>query len=86
MSTSSTSGNTSAPKTAADERLLKKDLQRIERSIAKIDEKISELHGKMAAAATDFGLVAQLDQELKALKAEQSTLEEQWLATSSQLD
>lgn len=86
MSTSSTAGNTKETLSAADERAIKKDLQRIERSIAKIDEKVSEVHSKMAAAATDFARIAELDHELRELKTEQSSLEEQWLTVSAQLE
>ncbi|GAA2503264.1 ABC-F family ATP-binding cassette domain-containing protein [Streptomyces thermolineatus] len=67
------------PKGGGDNRAAKKDMQRIERRLDRIEEEESKLHGQMAECATDFGKVAELDAKLRALKDEREELEMRWL-------
>ena len=64
---------------AADLRAAKKEINRIERRLSKIAEAEARLHEKIAANATDFAAVGELDAELRALAAEKDELEAAWL-------
>ncbi|SEK23708.1 ABC-F family ATP-binding cassette domain-containing protein [Streptacidiphilus jiangxiensis] len=68
-----------AKKTTGDTRAAKKELQRIERQLAKLEEKETKLHAQMAEHAADFGKIAELDTQLRAVKDERDELEMQWL-------
>lgn len=77
----SASGGTAAP-SAADQRAAKKELSRLERQIAKLDERERKLHDRLAQSSTDFEKVAELDAELRSLQAEREAAEETWLELS----
>lgn len=62
-----------------DTRAAKKELQKIERQLAKLGEREEKLHAGMAEHATDFERVAGLDAELRAVAAERDDLESRWL-------
>ncbi|MDI2128788.1 ABC-F family ATP-binding cassette domain-containing protein [Yinghuangia seranimata] len=62
-----------------DTRAAKRELQKIERQLAKLGEREEKLHAGMAEHATDFEKVAGLDAELRALAAEREDLETRWL-------
>jgi ABC transport system ATP-binding/permease protein len=64
---------------AADVRAAKKEINRIERRLTKIADAEARLHEKIAAQATDFTAVAELDAELRTLAAEKDELEAAWL-------
>jgi ATP-binding cassette subfamily F protein uup len=64
---------------AADARVAKKELQKIERQLDKVSEKETRLHAQIADNATDFGKVAKLDAELRQLTGEREELELRWL-------
>ena len=70
-----------APKSrgGGDSRAAKKELSRVEREIARLDTRGAKLEAEMAEQAADFGAVARLDEELRALQAEKATLEDTWL-------
>jgi ABC transport system ATP-binding/permease protein len=78
----------SAPKSkgGGDTRAAKKELNRVEREIGRLDKRSAELQAKMAAAATDFAAVAALDEELRAVQADKAALEDLWLELSEQVD
>ena len=80
-SSSSSSGAVAvaAPKKTGDTRTAKKELQRLERQIQKLDKEEAKLHTQMAEHAADFGRVAELDSKLRALKEERDELELEWL-------
>jgi ABC transport system ATP-binding/permease protein len=63
----------------ADARAAKKELQRIERQLDRIAENEAALHTRIADHATDFGKVAELDAELRALATRREELETRWL-------
>ena len=70
-----------APKSrgGGDSRAAKKELSRVEREIARLDTRGAKLEAEMAEKAADFGAVARLDDELRALQSEKATLEDTWL-------
>ncbi len=65
---------------ATDGRAARKEMSRLERQLAKIDEREKKLHAQMAEHATDFAKIAELDVELRAAIAERSD-QAAWLAT-----
>ena len=71
---------------AAEERELKKDLTRIERQLAKVNQQRTGILEQMADNATNFEKVAQIDVTLRGLDEEISVLEESWLDLSTRLD
>ncbi|MES4900891.1 MULTISPECIES: ABC-F family ATP-binding cassette domain-containing protein [unclassified Streptomyces] len=66
-------------KSAAEQRAAKKELQKIERRLDRIGEQEAELHERIAAHATDFTKVAELDARLRELTGEREELETRWL-------
>jgi ATP-binding cassette subfamily F protein uup len=66
----------------ADRRAARKEVQRIERRIEKLDTREKQLHTALADAATEPGRLMELDAELRALVAEREGLEEAWLEAS----
>jgi ATP-binding cassette subfamily F protein uup len=66
----------------AELRAAKKELQRLERQIAKLDEREAALHELLAANATDYSTIAELDAELRSVRSERDGAEEQWLELS----
>jgi ABC transport system ATP-binding/permease protein len=68
-----------AAASAKDSRAAKKELQKIERQVAKMDGREKTLHQQIADNATDFGKVAELDAELRELRGERDELEMRWL-------
>lgn len=67
---------------------MKKQLNALERKIAKLDPKIWKIHADMATAAEtmDSGKLADLDTQLKALESEREELEMEWLELGEQLE
>ncbi|MBB5870453.1 ATPase subunit of ABC transporter with duplicated ATPase domains [Allocatelliglobosispora scoriae] len=70
---------------AADARAGKKELVKLERALAKVDEREAKLHEQMATHATDYAKVAQLDADLRVLRAERATIEDEWLVLAEKL-
>jgi ATP-binding cassette subfamily F protein uup len=66
----------------SDRRAARKEVQRIERRIEKLDTREKQLHTALADAATDPGRLMELDAELRALVSEREQLEEAWLEAS----
>ncbi|MFD5174797.1 ABC-F family ATP-binding cassette domain-containing protein [Nocardia sp. NPDC058379] len=64
---------------SADRRAARKELSRLERSIAKLDEREQKLHVALADAATDPDKLVKLGAELKEVVAEKEAAEERWL-------
>ena len=77
---SATSAAAPASSSAAkDQRAAQKELARIERRLDKIAALTQDMHDQMAAAATDYEKIAQLDAKLRELTDERERLEEEWL-------
>ncbi|CBH47316.1 ATP-binding cassette domain-containing protein [Rhodococcus hoagii] len=88
QSVASTAG-AAAPKVARDgaaDRAARKELSRLERAVAKLDEREAKLHAQLAEAATDPARLMTLDAELKQVVAEKEAAEEQWMELASELD
>jgi ATP-binding cassette subfamily F protein uup len=64
---------------AAMRRDAKKELSRLERRLARVQAGIADLHDEMAASATDYVRLAELDESLSSLTAERDQLEAAWL-------
>ncbi|SDY03251.1 ATPase components of ABC transporters with duplicated ATPase domains [Micromonospora pattaloongensis] len=70
---------------AGEVRAARKELARLERQIGKLEQKEAGLHEQLAAHATDYGKVAELDAQLRALQAERARAEEEWLLLAEQV-
>ncbi|GAB7049958.1 ABC-F family ATP-binding cassette domain-containing protein [Catenuloplanes indicus] len=70
---------------AADVRAGRKELGKLERAVSKLEQKEAKLHEQLAANATDYGKVAELDAQLKAVQAERAEAEEAWLELADRL-
>jgi ATP-binding cassette subfamily F protein uup len=64
----------------------RKDLARLERALEKLEARETRLHEDMAAAATDFQRLRELQDELAGAAAERERLEAAWLETSELLE
>ncbi|MEU8288547.1 ABC-F family ATP-binding cassette domain-containing protein [Micromonospora sp. NPDC048905] len=85
-----TSTSTSAPASgggmsAAEVRQARKELSRLERQLGKLDQRETTLLGQLAADATDYARVADLDAQLKDLRAERERIEETWMTLAEEL-
>ncbi|MDR7280663.1 ABC-F family ATP-binding cassette domain-containing protein [Catenuloplanes atrovinosus] len=70
---------------AAEVRAGKKELGKLERTVARLEQKAAKLHEDLAANATDYAAVADLDAQLKAVQAELAEAEEAWLELADRL-
>ncbi|GII99174.1 ATPase subunit of ABC transporter with duplicated ATPase domains [Sediminihabitans luteus] len=77
--TAAGSADTASAPSAAEVRLAKKEITRIERRLGKIAEAEARIHDKMAAQATDHEAVTALDAQLRELTDEKDALEMEWL-------
>jgi len=67
-------------------RVLRKDLQRLERRLESLQRKESELHGKLAEVGADYVAAAELNASLLQLHGEVSAAEAEWLAAAEALE
>ncbi len=65
-----------------DSRAARKELTRLERQLAQLERREARLHDELAANATDFPRVAELDAELRTVVAEREATEHAWLELS----
>lgn len=72
-------GSRTASNRATDARAAKKELTRLERRLDKIAEREARLHEQLAAHASDYAKLAELDGELRELTAEKAQVEDAWL-------
>ncbi|MCH8612111.1 ABC-F family ATP-binding cassette domain-containing protein [Arsenicicoccus dermatophilus] len=72
-------GGASSAYTAAQVREARKDMQRLERQIAKLESEQATLHDQMVARATDATAVRELDTRLRELVDQREELELAWL-------
>ncbi|MER6591584.1 ABC-F family ATP-binding cassette domain-containing protein [Micromonospora purpureochromogenes] len=70
---------------AAEARQARKELSRLERQIAKLEQKETGLLDQLAAHATDYARVAELDAQLKEVRAERERTEETWLTLADEI-
>ena len=71
---------------AADARLLRKELTKVERRSQRLHVEEDRLHTELAAAATDHEKVLALDAELRVVVAEREELEDRWLEIAAALE
>ena len=72
--------STVAPSTtSAASRQAKKDLARLEQQIARLDERLTALHEQMAAAASDYQRLTELQRQIELITANKNELELAWL-------
>ncbi|MEU7798281.1 ABC-F family ATP-binding cassette domain-containing protein [Micromonospora arborensis] len=70
---------------AAEVRQARKELTRLERQLSKLDQRETTLLDQLAADATDYARVAELDAQLKDLRAERERIEESWMTLAEEL-
>ena len=79
------SGPKKSPSTAAQRRLLEKDLTRIERSLARLDTDEATIHGQMAETSTDHELLDELGRRLQQMSSKRDALEAEWILAAEAL-
>ena len=77
-------GGEARASSATEARAAKKTLARVEQQLGKLDGRIAKVHDQMAAAAADYGRLADLQRDLDALTAEKDELEMTWLEAAEQ--
>ncbi|NHN55661.1 ABC-F family ATP-binding cassette domain-containing protein [Calidifontibacter sp. DB0510] len=75
-----------AGRSAAEEREARKELQRIERSLNRLATTEQRLHDQLVEAAHDHLKAAELDEQLRAVRAERDELELAWLEAAEVLE
>ncbi|RQX15924.1 glycerophosphodiester phosphodiesterase [Micromonospora ureilytica] len=84
-STSAPAASSGGGLSAAEVRQARKELSRLERQLGKLDQRETTLLGQLAADATDYARVAELDTQLKDLRAERERIEESWMTLAEDL-
>ncbi|WP_410809965.1 ABC-F family ATP-binding cassette domain-containing protein [Micromonospora sp. 067-2] len=84
-SVSAPTGPSAGGMSAAEVRQARKELSRLERQLSKLDQRETTLLDQLAADATDYARVAELDTQLKDLRAERERIEETWMALAEDL-
>ena len=56
----------------------------MEQQLGKLDDRIARVHGQMAASASDYAKLADLQRDLDHLAAEKDDLELAWLEAAEQ--
>ncbi|MEH0929557.1 ABC-F family ATP-binding cassette domain-containing protein [Micromonospora sp. CPCC 205558] len=83
--TAAPTGPTASGMSAAEVRQARKELTRLERQLGKLDQRETTLLDQLAADATDYARVAELDTQLKDLRAERERIEESWMTLAEDL-
>jgi ATP-binding cassette subfamily F protein uup len=73
------------PMTAAAQRAARKELQRLERQLARVGDREVGLTAALAAEASDYTRLIELGAELRTVQDQKARLEEQWLAVAEEL-
>ncbi|MGW5561101.1 ABC-F family ATP-binding cassette domain-containing protein [Micromonospora sp. NPDC003944] len=84
-STSASAASSGGGMSAAEVRQARKELTRLERQLGKLDQRETTLLDQLAADATDYAKVAELDTQLKDLRAERERIEESWMTLAEDL-
>ncbi|HEY0474087.1 MAG TPA: ABC-F family ATP-binding cassette domain-containing protein [Kribbella sp.] len=84
--TAPTASAAEAPVDAAAARAAKKELNRIERQLAKLTESEAKLHDQLAANASNYERLADLDAELRKLADERGELETAWFEAAERAE
>ena len=75
-----------APGSGGQQRVARKELQRLEREIERASARETELHEQMVGASADHVRLSALTRELQAAASEREALEERWLEASEALE
>ena len=59
--------------------MVRKELARLEKAIARLDAQEKSLHAQLAEHATNYERAAELNDQLRRLHAERHEAEERWL-------
>jgi ATPase subunit of ABC transporter with duplicated ATPase domains len=70
---------------AAEERLARKDLGKLERQLTRLDSREKQLNDDLAAHGSDYDKIVGFEAELKAVQAERAQVEEAWLELAERL-
>ena len=70
----------------AEQRTARKELQRLERQIARASEREAALHEQLTASAADYEKLTQLGAQLSEVQDEKAGLEERWLEVAGELE
>jgi len=68
------------------QRVLRKDLQRLERRLESLQRKESDLHHRLAGAGADYAAAAEMSSALKAVEVEVADVEAEWLSAAESLE
>jgi ATP-binding cassette subfamily F protein uup len=71
--------------TAAEERLARKELGKLERQLSRLDQREKQLNESLAAHGSDYDKIIGYDAELKTVQAERAQVEEAWLELAERL-
>ncbi|WP_018254280.1 ABC-F family ATP-binding cassette domain-containing protein [Salinispora mooreana] len=70
---------------AAQVRQARKELSRLERQVGRLEQREAELLDQLAANATDYARVAELDSQLKDVRGEREQVEQAWLTLADEI-
>lgn len=73
-------------RSGGEQRALAKEVSRIERALAKVDETEASLHDQMADAATDHERLSALTAESARMRERRLALEEEWLVAMAEME
>ena len=85
ISGSSAKKENKSTSSAAEQRQAKKDLARLERQIAKLDEKISNLQAEQESAEFDSERLIEVTNAISEYQVTKALLEDEWLVTELKL-
>jgi ABC transport system ATP-binding/permease protein len=74
------------PAPGAAQRAARKELQRLDRQLARLGDRETGLTAALAAEASDYERLIELGAELRAVQDEKARLEEQWLTVAENLE
>lgn len=70
---------------AAQVRQARKELARLERQVGRLEQRETELLDQLAANATDYARVAELDAQLQEVRGEREQVEQAWLTLADEI-
>ncbi|NMO50310.1 ABC-F family ATP-binding cassette domain-containing protein [Actinoplanes sp. TBRC 11911] len=70
---------------AAELRQARKDLTRLERQLAKLEERVLRINEQLASHGSDYDKIIELDAQLKSVQEERAQVEEAWLELAEQV-
>jgi ATP-binding cassette subfamily F protein uup len=71
--------------TAAEERVARKELGKLERQLTRLDQREKQLNESLATHGSDYDKIVELDAELKTVQAERAQVEQAWFELADRL-